>query len=226
MTADNTPSSPKTEQMRLQEGYRRFRKGHYKEAAELYFSLGEGQEPSIMIIGCADSRADPALIFDAAPGEMFVVRNVAALVPPYDDSGGYHGVSAAVEFAVRHLKVKMILVLGHGGCGGVKASLAAAEQKPVGQFIAPWVEMTADARARVLADDSHDSPKERQLALELEVVRESMANLMTFPFVRDAVEKGQLDIDGAWFAIAKGNLYWLDKLEDAFQIVDPGLSES
>jgi carbonic anhydrase len=118
-------------------GYRRFRASRYREARDLFHRLRDGQEPATMVIACADSRADPAMIFDAAPGELFTVRNVAALVPPYDDRGGLHGVSAAVEFAVTALKVKQIVVMGHGGCGGIAASLAAAASRPVGKFIAP-----------------------------------------------------------------------------------------
>ena len=216
-------SSATPEQHRLYKGYKRFRKGRYQEAKELYNQLGDQQDPDIMIIGCADSRADPALIFDTAPGEIFVVRNVAALVPPYETSGGYHGVSAAVEFAVTHLKVKMILVMGHGGCGGVKASLSAANDKPIGQFIAPWVEMASEARDEVLADPNLKNADDRQLALERGVVRQSMTNLMTFPFVKEAVERGDLDIDGAWFAIGPGQLHWLDKVNDDFWLIDPGV---
>lgn len=196
------------EQERLLTGYRRFRSGRYKEAAELYRELGASQDPDIMIIACADSRADPALIFDAAPGEFFVVRNVAALVPPYDESGGYHGVSAAVEFAVTALKVKQILVMGHANCGGVKASLSAAKDKPVGRFIAPWVEIADEARDKVLACAEHDTSDKRQLALEHGVVGQSITNLMTFPFVSSAIEAEQLVIEGAWFSIAEGKLLW------------------
>ncbi|HVY89833.1 MAG TPA: carbonic anhydrase, partial [Hyphomonadaceae bacterium] len=134
-------------------GYRRFRANRYREARGLFAALRDGQQPSTMIIACADSRADPAMIFDAAPGELFVVRNVAALVPPYDESGGWHGTSAAVEFAVTRLKVSQIVVMGHGGCGGVMASLAAAADRPVGRFIADWVEIMAPARDIVLGDE-------------------------------------------------------------------------
>ena len=221
MSSNSHSEAATAEQIRLHEGYKRFRHGGYQRAVDLYEELGEGQSPSIMIIGCADSRADPALIFDAAPGEIFVVRNVAALVPPYEDDGGYHGVSAAVEFAVLHLKVKMILVMGHAACGGVAASLSAADDKPVGQFIAPWVELIAEKREKVVNDPSIKTPEDRQLAMEHGTVRQSMSNLMTFPFIVDAVERGDLDIDGAWFSIAKGQLHWLDKSDDAFKLVSP-----
>ena len=199
-------------------GYRRFRSHRYREARDLFYRLRDGQEPATMIIACADSRADPAMIFDAAPGELFTIRNVAALVPPYDDSGGLHGVSAAVEFAVTALRVKQILVMGHGGCGGIAASLAAAADRPVGKFIAPWVEIAAPARDAVLSDESIPR-KDWQEAVEHGAVGQSLANLMGFPFVVDAVERGVLSLHGAWFSIGKGELHWRDSATGAFSIV-------
>jgi carbonic anhydrase len=199
-------------------GYRRFRKGRYREASQLFGRLRDGQQPDTMVIACADSRADPAMIFDAAPGELFVVRNVTALVPPYDESGGWHGTSAAIEFAVTRLKVKQVVVMGHGGCGGVMASLSAAADRPVGRFIADWVEILAPARDAVLADES--IPREDwQEATEHGAVGLSLANLMTFPFVREAVEAGELKMDGSWFSIGKGELHWRDPANGKFEVV-------
>ena len=128
------------------EGYRSFRRGIYKEQAQLYETLAAGQNPNVMLIGCADSRAEPSDIFNAAPGQLFVVRNVANLVPPYETGGGQHGVSAALEFAVTALEVEHIVIMGHGGCGGVQASLSAAADRPVGQFRDPWVELPNQRR--------------------------------------------------------------------------------
>ncbi len=199
-------------------GYRRFRANRYREARDLFRRLRDGQEPATMILACADSRADPAMIFDAAPGELFTVRNVAALAPPYDESGGLHGVSAALEFAVTRLKVKQIVVMGHGGCGGVTASLAAAADRPVGKFIAPWVELMADARDSVLANEGIPR-SDWQEAVEHGAVGQSLHNLMTFPFVRDAVERGELAMNGAWFSIGKGELHWRDPANGAFSVV-------
>ncbi|HEX5007850.1 MAG TPA: carbonic anhydrase [Hyphomonadaceae bacterium] len=199
-------------------GYRRFRANRYREARDLFRSLRDGQQPATMIIACADSRADPSMIFDAAPGELFVVRNVAALVPPYEETGGYHGVSAAVEFAVTQLKVKQVVVMGHGGCGGVAASLAAAADRPVGRFIAPWVEIAAEARDAVLSDNS--IPREDwQEAVEHGAVGQSLKNLLTFPFVRAAVKSGSLNMDGAWFSIGKGELHWRNPATGNFSVV-------
>ncbi len=199
-------------------GYRRFRANRYREARDLFRNLRDGQQPATMIIACADSRADPAMIFDAAPGELFTVRNVAALVPPYDESGGLHGVSAALEFAITILKVKQVVVMGHGGCGGIAASLAAADHRPIGRFIAPWVEMVSEARDAVLADATIPA-KDWQESVEHGAVGQSLKNLMGFPFVRSAYERGTLNLDGAWFSIGKGELHWRDPETGGFSIV-------
>jgi carbonic anhydrase len=195
-------------------GYRRFRARRYREARDIFHRLSDGQRPATMIIACADSRADPSMIFDSAPGELFVVRNVAALVPPFEETGGHHGVSVAVT----QLKVKQVVVMGHGGCGGIAASLAAADDRPVGRFIAPWVEIAAEARDAVLADTS--IPREEwQEAVEHGAVGQSLKNLLTFPFVRSAVERGELNMDGAWFSIGKGQLHWRNPETGSFSIV-------
>lgn len=205
-------------------GYRRFRSGRYPEAAATFRRLRDGQEPQTMIIACADSRADPSMIFDAAPGELFVIRNVAALVPPFERTVGLHGVSAALEFAVTRLKVKQIVVMGHGGCGGITASLAAAADRPVGFFIAPWVEIASAARDAVLADET--IPRTQwQEAVEHGAVGTSLANLMSFPFVQEAWEEGRLQLDGAWFSIGRGELHWRDRSTGKFDVVasdEPG----
>ncbi len=202
-------------------GYRRFRTRRYREARDLFHRLQDTQRPATMIIACADSRADPAMIFDAAPGELFVVRNVAALVPPYEETAGRHGVSAALEFAVTQLKVKQIVVMGHGGCGGIAASLAAADHRPIGRFIAPWVEIAAEARDAVLADATIPS-KDWQEAVEHGAVGQSLKNLLSFPFVRSAIEHGGLNMDGAWFSIGRGELHWRDPEKGTFSVVDVG----
>lgn len=199
----------------LLDGYRAFRDGPYRQQADLYETLGKGQSPKIMIIACADSRAEPADIFNAAPGQLFVVRNVANLVPPYEETDGLHGVSAALEFAVTALKVEHIVIMGHGGCGGVNASLSAAESRPVGQFIAPWVRLLDDARDKVLQAGSTDP----QTDLEHAGIGTSIENLMTFPFVRDAIADGNLDLHGAWFAIAHGELHWRNNATGLFDKV-------
>ncbi len=202
----------------LIDGYHRFRGRRYREAAELFNKLGDGQQPETMIIGCADSRADPSMIFDAAPGELFVVRNVAALVPPCEDDPSHHGVSAAIEFAVTGLKVRHILVMGHGGCGGVDACLRMVKEGKIGTFIGPWVELAAPARDIVLADPTI-APGDRQEALEHAAVGQSIQNLKTFPFIASALDAGTLTINGAWFSIGKGELHWRDPDTGAFSLI-------
>jgi carbonic anhydrase len=199
-------------------GYRRFRAGRYQEQSALFRKLRDGQQPATMIIACADSRADPSLIFDSAPGELFVLRNVAALVPPYEDAEGYHGVSAAIEYAITVLNVRLVLVMGHGGCGGIAASLASATSPPLGKFIGPWVQIARPARDAVLADPAI-APHQRPEAMERAAVGQSIANLRTFPFVQAALAEGRLTVEGAWFSIGRGELHWRDPETGAFRLV-------
>jgi carbonic anhydrase len=203
----------------FREGYLRFRAGRFAEESARYQALAGGQAPRAMVIACADSRVDPATIFAAGPGELFVVRNVAAIVPPYEVDGRYHGTSAAVEFAVTGLNVEMILVMGHGLCGGVAASLAAGEDRPVGRFIAPWVALLDGCRDELIARLRHLSSSERQRALEHLSIRQSLENLKTFPFVAHAVDAGRLKLEGAWFSIMDGQLHWLDWDRGVFEPV-------
>ena len=191
----------------LIEGYYRFRGNEWLAERERWQELALGQSPKVMVIACSDSRVEPATIFGSRPGEVFVVRNVANLVPPYEPDGGRHGVSAALEFAVTKLGVEEIVVLGHGACGGVQAALtrSLADSAPgEGGFVAGWISLLDEARARVAAE--HGTGDEGQRALEQEGVRVSIANLLTFPYVRERVEAGALTIHGAVFAIADGRL--------------------
>lgn len=197
-------------------GYRNFRAGRYSEQADLYRTLAGGQRPRTMVIGCADSRVDPATIFSMGPGELFVVRNVAALVPPNEEGGSYHGTSAAIEFAVAILQVPNIVVLGHGMCGGVAAALSAKTKPQLGRFIGPWVELLAVPRASLVNQVEHGSEELLQKELERLAVKQSIGNLMTFEFVAQAVDEGRLTLDGAWFSIAEGELQWLDRCSGNF----------
>ena len=196
-------------------GYRRFRAGAYAEQASLYRELGEGQDPNIMLIACADSRAEPSDIFNAAPGQLFVVRNVANLVPPYQPDGGLHGVSAALEYAVNVLQVENIVVMGHGGCGGIAASLDGQGNPAIGEFVTPWVSLLETARERVVESGSINP----QFALELEGIEVSLQNLLSFPFVSEAVKAGKLSLHGAWFAIVHGELHWRNAKTGRFEVV-------
>jgi len=190
---------------RLIEGYREFRAGEFSEQKALYEELGtKGQKPKVMLIGCSDSRADPSDIFNAYPGEMFVLRNVANIVPPVDPSEGYHGTSAAIEFAVTVLKVEAIVVMGHESCGGIQGCLNGMGHDPNAGYVGKWVSIINEVRDRILA---RNLPEDQvSFEMELEGVRQSLINLMTFPFVRDAVESGNLSLQGAYFSIIQARL--------------------
>lgn len=205
----------------LHDGYRRFRADRYSTEAARYRELASGQSPDTMVVACADSRIDPATIFAARPGDLFVVRNVAALVPPCDPTAGYHGTSAALEYGVSELGVHHIVVLGHGLCGGIAASLGATENKPSGQFIGPWVELLSPIRDDMLTTEEHGrTPEQRQRSLEWRGILYSISNLREFPFIAAAVAAGRLQLHGAWFSIAEGALYWLDEVSGEFTSVD------
>ena len=205
----------------LIEGYRRFRQKDWAHERERWSELAEGQSPRVMILSCADSRVDPAHIFAARPGEMFVVRNIAALAPPYETTPGYHGVSAALEFAVTQLKVAEVLVMGHGLCGGCAAALTGQfddSEHGEGHFIADWVGMLDEARDRVRAEHSQ-LDREAFLAMEREAVKVSLANLRTFPWIAEREAEGDLKLHGAHFSIGEGRLYVLDGAEGDFRPV-------
>lgn len=196
---------------KLLDGYRSFMSGRYAAESDRYRSLArKGQSPETMVIACCDSRAAPETVFDAGPGELFVVRNVANLVPPYAPDDQFHGTSAALEFAVQSLKVKNIVVMGHGRCGGIGAALnPAAEPLSPGDFIGKWMGLVAPA-AEALSDNGMLTASERQTALERISVRFQVANLRTFPCVKILEDKGKLSLHGAWFDIATGELWVMD----------------
>ena len=195
----------------LLDGYREFQGGQLAQESARYRKLAEkGQKPETMIIACCDSRAAPETIFNAGPGEVFVVRNVANMVPPYSPDDGYHGTSAALEFAVQALRVKSIVVLGHGRCGGIKAALdPAGDPLSPGDYIGKWMELLAPVAKKVAANDLL-TEGERQTALERISVRQSIDNLRTFPCVSILEEKGRLVLHGAWFDISTGELWIMD----------------
>lgn len=196
---------------RLLAGYRNFMNGRYLAESDRYRSLArEGQAPETLVIACCDSRAAPEAIFDAGPGELFVIRNVANLMPPYEPDGEYHATSAALEFAVQSLKVSNIVVMGHGRCGGIRAALdPAAEPLSPGDFIGKWMSLVAPA-AESIAGNALMTASERQTALERISIRYSLANLRTFPCVKILEAKGRLTLSGAWFDISSGELWVMD----------------
>ena len=196
----------------LLSGYRSFMKGRYGQETARYRELARsGQKPETMIIACCDSRSAPETIFDAGPGELFVVRNVANMVPPYEPDDRRHSTSAALEFAVQVLKVKHIVVMGHGRCGGIRAALdPAAEPLSPGDFIGNWMSTLAPA-AEAVAGNSMMTTTERQTALERISVRFSIANLRTFPMIREREEGGGLMLHGAFFDVQTGVLEVFDR---------------
>ena len=198
----------------LLKGYRRFREETYPRQKQRFEETAkEGQHPKLMIIGCSDSRVDPAQIFDVDPGDIFVVRNVAALVPPFETSPGLHGVSAAVEFAVQMLEVKQIVVMGHGRCGGCKAALTqsyASADHGEGAFVANWINLLSEARKPVAAKHGTEGRK-AEMAMEFAAIRQSLANLRTFPWLAEKEAAGSLKLRGAHFSIMEGVLYSLDE---------------
>ncbi|MFC3073949.1 carbonic anhydrase [Shinella pollutisoli] len=203
---------------RLLNGYRNFMAGRYSEQHLRYKALAEtGQKPKTLVIACCDSRAAPETIFDSGPGELFVVRNVANLVPPYEPDGQFHATSAALEFAVQSLKVSDIVVMGHGRCGGISAALDPdAEPLSPGDFIGKWMGMLKPV-AEQIQNAEILTAGERQRALERVSIRNSLANLRTFPCVRILEERGRLQLHGAWFDISTGELWIMDAKTGDFQ---------
>lgn len=193
-------------------GYRNFMSGRYASESGRYRALArEGQAPETMVIACCDSRAAPEAIFDSGPGELFVVRNVANLVPPYAPDGEFHSTSAALEFAVQSLKVRSIVVMGHGRCGGIGTALnASATPLSPGDFIGKWMSLIGPA-AETVSGSTLMTSSERQTALERISIRYSIANLRTFPCVKILEDKGRLTISGAWFDISSGELWVMNR---------------
>ncbi|WP_298428047.1 carbonic anhydrase [Rhodoblastus sp.] len=208
---------------RLTEGYEKFLAGRLSRERERYEELAKsGQSPEILLIGCCDSRVSPELIFDAGPGEMFVVRNVANLVPPYKPNDDYHGTSAAIEFAVMGLKVKHIVVMGHAQCGGVKA-YAQLQHDPYmrplapGDFIGGWIKLLAPAAEKI--GEPTEPLQNWSERLAWESIKQSIANLRSFPYIATLEQRGWLNLHGAYFGVAGGELMALDPSDGTFRQV-------
>jgi len=195
----------------LLNGYRNFMSGRYVDERERYRTLADlGQNPSTLVIACCDSRSAPEIIFDAGPGELFVIRNVANMVPPYEPDGSFHSTSSALEFAVLSLKVSDIVVMGHGRCGGIRAALDPnAEPLSPGDFIGRWMGLLKPAAEQIQSNDIM-TPAERQTALERISIRNSLDNLRSFPEIKAREEEGKLSLHGAWFDISTGELWVMD----------------
>ena len=204
---------------RLLDGYRTFTTQRLPTEQSRYRELSEqGQSPAVMVVGCCDSRVSPEVIFDAGPGELFVVRNVANLVPVYAPDSGTHGVSAALEYAVNVLQVKHIVVLGHAQCGGIRAFIDKIKPLSPGDFIGRWMAMFIKP-GEVVEQRDRESMQDFVVRIEKAAIFRSLENLMTFPFVRTHVERGEIELHGAYFGVAEGSLFVLDPDAKEFRSV-------
>ncbi len=202
----------------LVDRFRRFKYRHFTPNIDHYEELAiHGQNPDVMIVSCSDSRVDPETIFSAMPGELFVVRNVANLVPPFETGGRFHGVSAALEFAALNLRIRHIVVIGHSGCGGIKAALDQdAARQTEARFISGWMSMLDDARLKVLSAHQGSARSDLAADLEREGIKTSLHNLRTFPFIEDLENRGRVALHGAHFDIRSGTLSVLNHATGTF----------
>ena len=200
-------------------GFRHFRKEYFCDETELYEQLRHGQMPSTLVIACCDSRVDPALITRSAPGEIFVIRNVANLVPPYHPDSSFHGVSSAIEYAVCDLNVKHIIVLGHSNCGGIRALMSEDREVKTGEFLHRWLCLAEPARNAVQRELSGETPQVKHRACEESAILLSVENLTTFPWIRKRVGEGRLHIHGWYFNMDDGELYSYDSGEERFTVL-------
>lgn len=192
-------------------GYRRFRSGYYEENRERLVDLARlGQSPKVAVVACCDSRVDPAVITDSPPGELFVIRNVANLVPPCEGEGVWHGTSAALQFAVCGLGVEHLIVLGHARCGGIRSLLEGQGNTHEDKFVADWMSIADEARRRALDRTDLRTFDERAHACELDAIQISLANLETFPWIRERMEQNRLQLHGWHYDIMSGELLRLD----------------
>ncbi len=201
----------------LIEGFQRFREQHFERNDSLYQQLvTKGQTPKTLVVACCDSRVDPALVLDCEPGDLFVIRNVANLVPPSESRAGHHGTTAAIEYAIRILNVEHIIVLGHAHCGGINTLVKTGGVSNPDSYMADWMCLAESARASVMAE-MPDAPQEIQMrACEQRAILVSLQNLMTFPWVREQVENGALTLHGWYFDIEHGQLMRFNPATDCF----------
>ena len=204
---------------KLVEGFKRFRQSHFVEDHALFDRLNQqGQAPKTMIVGCCDSRVDPAIITDSDPGDLFIIRNVANLVPPHETAGSFHGTSAALEFGVRNIGVENIVVLGHAQCGGIRALMDDAPRTGEGDgFISGWMRVASHARNRVLSRMQGAPREELARACELEAILVSLDNLLTFPWILERVAQRKLTLHGWYFDMRNGELLHYDAPSNSFK---------
>jgi len=197
---------------KLIQGYDRFRKGYYKQNRVQLEQLADKQAPEIAMVSCCDSRVDPSILFDVEPGDIFVIRNVANLIPPFEIKGEYHGTSAALEFAVTCLKVKQIMVLGHANCGGIRSLMENDTAISTDGFIGNWMQIAASAKEDVLARKDLKTTEQQIDACEKTAVSYSLKNLMSYPWIRSCVENGKLDLVGYYYDLRCGELIKIDEV--------------
>ncbi|MFO7765165.1 MAG: carbonic anhydrase [Pelovirga sp.] len=207
---------------RFLEGVSIFQKQHFGKNSELATALTSGQKPQALLIGCCDSRVDPALLMTCAPGDLFVLRNIANLVPPFTKNDDYHGVSSSIEYAVCFLKVSDIIVLGHSQCGGINALMSSAKGELFGDFIGKWVSIAEPARDKVLDEYSQSSIEEQLCACEKESILVSLSNLAGFPWVAERVKLGTLELHGWYYDIRSGQLSGYNRAKDDFEVMVEG----
>lgn len=207
------------ELLRLVAGFRRFRDRYYQDSSTLYQRLSiSGQTPKTLVIACSDSRVDPAIITSSHPGELFIVRNVANLVPPFEKIGGFHGVSSAIEFAVLNLKVENIIIMGHRQCGGIRALMLGTSLE--GSFIGSWMRIAQDAKRRVLEKFSGADEEVLCRHGELESIVTSLENLRTFPFVQQAIQERNMNLVGVYFDLENGEMFQFDSEAQKFKQIE------
>ncbi|MFA7400826.1 MAG: carbonic anhydrase [Sideroxydans sp.] len=204
----------------LIQGFQRFREQHFEKHDTLYQQLvTEGQTPQVLVVACCDSRVDPALVFDCDPGDLFVIRNVANLVPPLEGHSGHHGTTAAIEYGVSTLGVKHIVILGHAHCGGIDALVKTGGVGTPGSYIDDWMSLVESARAEVISEMPHAPIEEQERACEQRSILVSLKNLKTFPWIRERIEDGSLMLHGWYFDIEHGQLLNYDETTRSFESV-------
>ncbi|WP_413581801.1 carbonic anhydrase [Bdellovibrio sp. HCB288] len=206
----------KKEILKMMAGFRRFRERFFKGEHSVYEDLSTGQSPKTLMIACSDSRVDPAILFSSSPGEIFVVRNVANLVPPFESNMGFHGVSAAIEFAVVNLQVENIVILGHRQCGGIR-SLFQPDAIRKGGFVQQWMSIAEEAKNKVLQAHPHGDLDQKCRECEKTSIVTSLENLRTFPFIDSAVKERGLQLLGVYFDLENGHLSFFDDMTQNFR---------
>lgn len=199
-------------------GFKQFKEQYFSEDNDLFSSLRDGQSPKVLLVGCSDSRVDPALLTGCAPGDLFVVRNVANLIPPAEHDSSHHGVSAALEYAVCHLEIEHVIILGHSSCGGIKALLEGVPEGRSAEYIGPWVSIAKRARDQVLFELANKEKEKQACACEQAAILVSLDNLMTYPWLKERVEAGYITLHGWYFDIFTGQLLTYQSATRQFEV--------